>query len=107
MVRGFFCTCGPEANPRVVPDLGVPSLGPPKFQLYNNTVGGFESQGGEDWTRQVDPLMTGDFRVPCIPREGVEEREREREIERDLFYFLKVHLGDSNRQPQSSRENLE
>ena len=30
----------------------------------------------------------------------------EREIERD-FYFLKVHLGDSNRQPQSSRENLE
>ena len=33
-------------------------------------------------------------------------REREREIERD-FYFLKVHLGDSNRQPQSSRENLE
>ena len=34
------------------------------------------------------------------------ERKRRREIERD-FYFLKVHLGDSNRQPQSSRENLE
>ena len=34
------------------------------------------------------------------------ETERDREIERD-FYFLKVHLGDSNRQPQSSRENLE
>ena len=34
------------------------------------------------------------------------EREREREIERD-FYFLKVHLGYSKRQPQSSRENLE
>ena len=32
--------------------------------------------------------------------------QRDREIERD-FYFLKVHLGDSNRQPQSSRENLE
>ena len=30
--------------------------------------------------------------------ERVREREREREIERD-FYFLKVHLGDSNRQP--------
>ena len=24
-----------------------------------------------------------------------------------IFYFLKVYLGDSNRQPQSSRENLE
>ena len=24
-----------------------------------------------------------------------------------IFIFLKVHLGDSNRQPQSSRENLE
>ena len=34
------------------------------------------------------------------------ESDREREIEHD-FYFLKVHLGDSNRQPQSSRENLE
>ena len=34
------------------------------------------------------------------------DKEREREIERD-FYFLKVHLGDSNRQPQPSRENLE
>ena len=33
-------------------------------------------------------------------------RGTQREIERD-FYFLKVHLGDSNRQPQSSRENLE
>ena len=39
-------------------------------------------------------------------RERERGREREREIERD-FYFLKVHLGDSNRQPQSSRENLE
>ena len=38
---------------------------------------------------------------------GKEIREgKRREIERD-FYFLKVHLGDSNRQPQSSRENLE
>ena len=33
-------------------------------------------------------------------------RERQKkEIKRD--FFLKVHLGDSNRQPQSSRENLE
>ena len=39
-------------------------------------------------------------------RERESEREREREIERDC-YFLKVHLGDSNRQPQPSRENLE
>ena len=31
------------------------------------------------------------------------EKEREREIERD-FYFLKVRLGDSNRQPQPSRK---
>ena len=37
--------------------------------------------------------------------ESVAEKEREREIECDFFYFLKVHLGDSNRQPQSSREN--
>ena len=41
------------------------------------------------------------------------ERDRERDIQRDrerlnvIFFFLKVHLGDSNRQPQSSRENLE
>ena len=34
------------------------------------------------------------------------DRERKGEIERD-FYFLKVHLGDSTRQPQPSRENLE
>ena len=39
-------------------------------------------------------------------RERGREGEREREIERDI-YFLKVHLGDSNRQAQSSRENLE
>ena len=32
------------------------------------------------------------------------EAKRIREIERD--FYLKVHLGDSNRQPQSSRENL-
>ena len=39
----------------------------------------------------------------------VVSRAREREIERYFFFFnfLKVHLGDSNRQPQSSRENLE
>ena len=41
----------------------------------------------------------------CV-RKRKKEKEREREIERD-FYFLKVHLGDSNRQPQPSRENLE
>ena len=39
-------------------------------------------------------------------RERDRENQRNREIERD-FYILKVHLGDSNRQPQSSRENLE
>ena len=37
----------------------------------------------------------------------LKNRWRDREIERDFFYFLKVHMGDSNRQPQSSRENLE
>ena len=43
-----------------------------------------------------------------LPRTLLEraKRENEREIERD-FYFLKVHLGDSIRHSQSSRENLE
>ena len=37
------------------------------------------------------------------------ERERKRECVcmGEIFNFLKVHLGDSNRQPQSSCENLE
>ena len=40
-------------------------------------------------------------------RGGEKECEWEREREFVIFYFLKVYLGDSNRQPQSSRENLE
>ena len=44
------------------------------------------------------------YAAECV-RKSVCVCVKEREIERD-FYFLKVHLGDSNRQPQSSRENL-
>ena len=42
-------------------------------------------------------------------RKRERERERSKYIERlnVIFIFLKVHLRDSNRQPQSSRENLE
>ena len=40
-------------------------------------------------------------------RQRETERQRERERLNVIFIFLKVHLGDSNRQPQSSRENLE
>ena len=38
--------------------------------------------------------------------EGEKDREREREINESDF-SVKVYLGDSNRQPQPSRENLE
>ena len=42
-----------------------------------------------------------------VEREIEREREREREKLNVIFYFLKMHLGDSNRQPQPSREDLE
>ena len=43
----------------------------------------------------------------CAVRIDWHRREKERERLNVIFIFLKVHLGDSNRQPQSSRENLE
>ena len=43
--------------------------------------------------------------TPSKTRERKKEREKEREINESDF--LKVYLGDSNRQPQPSRENLE
>ena len=35
------------------------------------------------------------------------DRERKGAKERETERLMKVYLGDSNRQPQSSRENLE
>ena len=40
-------------------------------------------------------------------RERDQKSIRERECFNVIFIFLKVYLGDSNRQLQSSRENLE